>query len=61
MIFTAIKKDENDNIVEYDLILNERDISCLYKDRSGVYISTRFGKLFKVKYTLEELAYELNY
>ena len=30
-------------------------IQCLYKDRKGVYISTKQGYLIKVNHTIEEL------
>jgi len=60
MTFTAIRKDEKGDIVEYSLKLYAHQISCLYKDRGGVYVSTFSGSLYKVKHTLEELEVELN-
>jgi hypothetical protein len=61
MTFTALRKDDDGNIIEYDLKLYNHQIACLYKDRSGVYISTYSGKLYKVKSSLEELENELNF
>jgi len=61
MTLTALRKDENGNVVEYDLKLYNHQIACLYKDRSGVYISTYGGKLYKVKSSLEALENELNF
>lgn len=61
MTFTALRKDEDGNIIEYDLKLYNHQIACLYKDRGGVYISTYSGKLYKVKSSLEELQIELDF
>ena len=59
MVFTAIRKDEQDNMVEYELKLYKHEIACLYKDRYGVYVSTYSGKLYKVKSSLEDLEKEV--
>jgi hypothetical protein len=60
MKFVGLRKDEEEKIIEYELKLYKHDISCLYKDRYGVYVATFSGKLYKVKHTLEELNNELN-
>jgi DNA polymerase elongation subunit (family B) len=45
-------------IIEYELKLYKHDVSCLYKDKYGVYVTTHGGRLYKVKHTLEELEVE---
>lgn len=61
MKLTGLRKEkETDEIVEYELKLYRHEVSCLYKDRYGVYVATYSGKLYKVKHTLEEVQAELN-
>jgi nitrogenase molybdenum-iron protein alpha/beta subunit len=61
MILTGLRKEkETEEIIEYELKLYRHEVSCLYKDRYGVYVATYGGKLYKVKHTLEELEMELN-
>ena len=61
MKLTGLRKEkETDEIIEYELKLYRHEVSCLYKDKYGVYVATHSGKLYKVKHTLEELELELN-
>lgn len=61
MRLTGLRKEkETEEIIEYELKLYRHEVSCLYKDRYGVYVATYSGKLYKVKHTLEELELELN-
>lgn len=60
MKITCLRKNEKDEIVEYELKIYNHEISCLYQDRYGVYVATIGGKLHKTKHTLEELDVELN-
>lgn len=60
MIFTGLRKDkETDEIIEYELNVYEQDVAALYKDRYGAYICTLQGKMYKVKYSLNELREKL--
>lgn len=54
------KEKESDDVVEYELKLYKHEVACIYKDRSGVYVSTYGGKLYKVKHTIEDVEAELN-
>jgi len=59
MILTGLRKEkETEEIIEYELKLYKHDVSCLYKDKYGVYVTTHGGRLYKVKHTLEELEVE---
>ena len=61
MRLTAIRKDkETEKYIEYELKLYKHEVSCLYKDRYGVYVATYGGRLYKVNHTIEELEAELN-
>lgn len=46
---------ETQEIIDYELNINNEDINCFYKDRTGVYVTSRGGKTYKVLHTLEEL------
>lgn len=60
MKLTGLRKEkETEEIIEYELRLYKHEVSCLYKDRYGVYVATYSGKLYKVKHTMEELEAEL--
>jgi hypothetical protein len=60
MKLTGLRKEkETEEVIEYELKLYKHEISCLYKDRYGIYVATYSGKLYKVKHTLEELELEL--
>ena len=60
MKLTGLRKEkETEEIIEYELKLYKHEVSCLYKDRYGVYVATYSGKLYKVKHTMEELEAEL--
>jgi hypothetical protein len=49
----------NDEVGKYELRLNEQEISCIYKDRYGIYLCTRQGKMMKVDHTVAYLREEL--
>ena len=61
MKFIGIRRDkENENQeVKYELNIRLNDINCIYKDIYGVYIYTKFGRLYKVDHKLEELEKEV--
>ncbi len=60
MRFIGLRKDrETEEIIRYELRLHQQIISCLYKDRYGIYICTRDGKMYKVDHTMEELREEI--
>lgn len=46
---------ETQEIVDYELNIQQEDINCFYKDQTGVYVTSRSGKTYKVKHSLEEL------
>lgn len=46
---------ETQEIIDYELNINYEDVNCYYKDRTGVYVTSKSGKTYKVKHTLEEL------
>ena len=48
-------EEEHGQDEEYRLELWYSDVACLYKDRNGVFITTKGGKSFRVNHTLEEL------
>ena len=37
------------------LELNTNSIACLYKDRNGVFITTKGGKMYKMNHSFKEL------
>lgn len=39
----------------FELVIDDEEVACLYKDRNGVAVSTRQGKVFRVTQTMEEL------
>ena len=43
----------------FELKLENEEIACLYKDRHGIAVSTRQGKVFRVTQTMEELQEQL--
>ena len=43
----------------FELKLENEEIACLYKDRYGIAVSTRQGKVFRVTQTIEELQEQL--
>lgn len=60
MKFVGIRKDkETEELVKYELNIYKQDVSCLYKDRYGVYICTLSGRMYKVDHSLSELKEEL--
>lgn len=60
MQFIGLKKDkETDEIVRYELKLHKQDITCIYKDKYGVYLCTNQGKMMKVDHTVNYLKGEL--
>jgi hypothetical protein len=52
MKFIGLRKDEEGNIVEYELKLYRKDITCLYQDRNGIYVCTQQGKMYKVNHDM---------
>ena len=60
MQFIGLSVDkETDEVVRYELRVRDEDVSCLYKDRYGVYICTKQGKMMKVDHTVAYLREEL--
>jgi hypothetical protein len=60
MQFIGLRLDkETDEVIKYELNVHEESISCLYRDRYGVYICTTQGRMFKVEHTLDELKEEV--
>ena len=60
MKFIGIGRDkESGEETRYELRVQKKDISCLYKDRYGVYICTTGSKMMKVEHTLKELEKEM--
>lgn len=60
MKFVGVRKDkQTEELVKYELNIYKQDISCLYKDRYGVYICTLGGRMYKVDHSLSELKEEL--
>ena len=56
MVLEGIRKDKtNDEMIIYELNVETDDIACLYKDTYGVYVYTKYGRLYKVNYDLERL------
>jgi len=53
-IITINKISKEEEVFERDFSKDE--ISCFYKDRNGVYVSTMQGKIFKVKISFLELS-----
>jgi len=61
MQFIGIGRDrDTDEETRYELRVQKRDITCLYKDRYGVYVCTVGSKMMKVDHTLEELQKEMS-
>ena len=60
MQFIGLRKDKDTGeIIKYELKLYRQDVSCLYKDRYGVYICTKDSRMYKVEHTMEELRDEI--
>ena len=60
MQFIGLSKDkETSEVVRYELRLYAQDISCIYKDRYGVYLCTSQGKMMMVDHTVDYLKEEL--
>lgn len=56
MTLEGLRKDKDtEEIVKYDLNIDMSDIYCLYEDIHGVYIYTKFGRLYKVNYEFKQL------
>lgn len=56
MNFIGLRKDkETEEIIRYELNIYEEDISCLYKDRYGVYVCTKQGRVYKVESSIDDL------
>jgi hypothetical protein len=47
-------KDLNQD-APYELNVNTNDIICLYKDKYGCYISTIYGRLYRVDHSISDL------
>lgn len=43
----------------FDLTLPNEDVACLYKDKYGIAVSTRQGKVYKVTQSMDELLEQL--
>ena len=60
MTFIGLRKDKDtEEIIQYELRLYAQDVSCLYKDRYGVYICTRQGRMYKVDHDVAYLREEI--
>lgn len=56
MILEGLRKDKDtDEIITYELNVKSNDIACLYKDMYGVYVYTKYGRLYKVNYDFKQL------
>lgn len=56
MMVNVIGKNKETQEEEiFELRIDNDDIACLYKDRNGVAVSTRQGKIFRVTQTMEQL------
>jgi len=53
------KNKETQEEEVFELRLEEDEIACLYKDRNGIAVSTRQGKVFRVTQTFEEIQEQL--
>lgn len=60
MMFIGLSKDkETEEVTRYELKLHKQDITCIYKDKYGVYLCTNLGKMIKVDHTVDYLKEEL--
>ena len=60
MQFIGLRKDkETEEIIRYELRLYRQDISCLYKDRYGLYVCTHQGRMYKVDHDMKYLREEI--
>ena len=60
MKFVGLRKDrETDEIIRYELKLYRKDVTCIYRDRYGVYVCTQQGKMYKVEHDLKEVKEEV--
>jgi len=58
--FVGVRKDKDtEEIIKYELKLRKEDVSCIYKDRYGVYLCTFQGRMYKVDHTEQYLREEL--
>ena len=53
------KNKETQEEEVFELRLENEEIACLYKDRNGVAVSTKQGKVFRVVQTFEEIQEQL--
>lgn len=60
MQFIGLRKDrDTDEIIQYELRVYKHDVSCLYKDRYGVYLCTHGGRMYKVDHDMKYMQQEL--
>jgi len=52
---TTLKRDLEGNETEISRNFFRDDVTCIYKDRKGVFLSIKTGYLVKVKHTLVEM------